>query len=285
MNLSNAKEILERHYQKQINEVNKLPNNAVDLSWIHMKKRHSFEVYEIGKKILKNSQEIKNFSEKNKIKAEIIFLLHDIGRFYEIGDKKPTNPKLKNSHGILGAEILQKDEGVSDLAILLPIRHHDNIDFVELEKEMDLLNISTEEKNIIYTLSKLIKDADKLANLLDFKDNGIFSFGTRELNYSKEMMEALEAGRLGERKYKITVFDSFISYFSWENDLFFEESKRIIVNEEVNAQLLIQFSDLVNEVASEQSSKICESEIKYFADKLMNCKSEIEKIMKRAKLI
>ena len=98
MNLEKAKKILEKHYQKQLKEVKSLKDNKSDLEWIKMKKIHSFQVLEIGKTILENSNEFAGLSNENKIKAEIIFLFHDIGRFYEIGDSRPTDSKVQSTH-------------------------------------------------------------------------------------------------------------------------------------------------------------------------------------------
>ncbi|MFC1659017.1 HD domain-containing protein [Pseudomonadota bacterium] len=283
MNVIKAKKILEKHYKQQIKEARKLNSNT-DTDWVKMKRKHSYQVLTTGKKIINKTPELKSL-DKHYIKcAKVIFLLHDIGRFYEIGNKISSNSKIPSDHGNHAVEILKKEK-INDPLILLSIKYHNRINLDGLEGELKNLKISKKEREIIIILSKLIRDADKITNFLSFKNEPIFSFKTRELNYSDQLLKSFKAGEFGKRAYEKTIFDTFLIHFCWEYDLSFEESRKILLKKKINESLLKKFFDSVDKVAKEKTGLIKEDKLEEMKEKMIKCGNETKEVLKAKKLL
>ncbi len=115
--------------------------------------------------------EITNLGEKlrlgeNEIRlAEIIALLHDIGRFEQFARYKTFKDRISEDHAELGIKILQQhgildrfDASIKEL-IIYPVRYHNK----------PALPVDGTEQGIFF--SRLIRDADKLDILKVVSDN------------------------------------------------------------------------------------------------------------------
>lgn len=120
---------------------------------ISLKIRHTFRVVEVAKKI---SQEL-NLTEEQILLAELIGLLHDIGRFEQVKKYNTFSDKNSIDHAKLGIKILFEDgmirkfikETTYDDIIYKAIINHNKFKIEEGLKEEELLQ------------AKLIRDADK----------------------------------------------------------------------------------------------------------------------------
>jgi HD superfamily phosphodiesterase len=129
---------------------------------IDLKIDHSIRVVENMDEITDGMQ----LSENDKYSADIIALLHDIGRFKQYQKYKTFSDYKSEDHGILGVKLIKKKYLLDDLnwnkkqIIYKAIQQHNKAD---LNKE-----VFNNESELFF--AKLIRDADKLDILKIFVD-------------------------------------------------------------------------------------------------------------------
>lgn len=279
VNLQKAKDILQKHYEKQFEFAK---NHCTDREFdrVKQKYKHSYEVLEMGRELIKEDEILSTYSKEIKEIMDIVCILHDVARFYEIGDGIGGAP-----HGKYGAyDILKAKEGIDNPLILLPIKYHDGFNFDGLEKEIENLGLSN-QKDLIFTISKFIKDADKMANFRFFKKVKYISHTRkRELYFSEGVLEQFREHKLIDNKDCKTVFDIALNFISWQFDLNLDVSKRVLIAEKVNEHLFKNFKEMIGIIAGEQKD-ISAEEIKKQKDKLCESLLEISEILKNKKLM
>ena len=148
---------IEKAKKEFIKHVSKM---EIDNPRIKPKIGHTFRVAEICKKIANSL----NLTEEEIKLAQLIGILHDIGRFeqYKVYDKNTNSITLDNSiqfnHGEAGRDVLRKDNYIRqyiddnkyDKIILTAVYEHNRYEISKgLSKEEELF-------------CKIIRDADKL---------------------------------------------------------------------------------------------------------------------------
>jgi hypothetical protein len=280
VNLQQAKDILQKHYEKQF-EVAKNHCTEREFDRVKQKYKHSYEVLEMGRELIKEDEILSTYDEEIKEIMGIVCILHDIARFYEIGEGIGGV-----SHGTYGAyEILKIKENINNPLILLPIKYHDGFNFDGLEEEIENLGLSN-QKDLIFTISKFIKDADKMANFKYFKRIKYVSHTRqRQLYVANKVMEQFKNFKLVNKEFCETVFDIAINFLSWEFDLNFDASKRIFIREEINKYLLANFRDMIELITDEQSTVLSPEILSKKKEELYNIIKEIGNILKNKKLM
>ncbi len=189
---------------------------------------HTYHVMDNAKKI---ATEL-NLSEEDIFLAEVIGLLHDIGRFEEITFLKQFD-SVKFDHASYGVKMLFDDhlirnfiEGDSyDEIIKTAISNHSRLSIEEGLDDRTLLH------------SKIIRDADKLDNYRVKKEEQIKAIFPRRIRDKGDMEISLISDKVYEsiknRKCvdihdRITVLDYWVCVLAFVFDLNFRESYQIV---------------------------------------------------------
>ena len=209
----NAKKELVKH-------VNELP---IHNPRIQMKLGHIIRVAENCKKL---AIYLKLTQEQIQL-AELIGLLHDIGRFeqYKIIDKKQ---KEKFNHGEAGVEILKKDnyirkyieEDTYDDIIYTAVQEHNKYQISEgLSQEKELF-------------CKMIRDADKLDLIYEgaviYWEEPERKRQVEEGKLSEKMLENVYQKKLADSRNSISETDQILRFSSYVFDINFSYSFKVL---------------------------------------------------------
>lgn len=191
---------------------------------IKIKIAHIERVTQIAKQLAENL----NLDKEDIELAELIGLLHDIGRFEQIKLYNTFLDKDSVNHAEYGVKVLFEDglirkfieDDKYDKIIKLAILNHNKI---EIEKGL------TEKENLH---AKIIRDADKtdifyVLTVSDKKEIW-YSSDLSDQKISEEVYKDFIENRLVEYKKVKTGIDLLVINFSYIFDLYFKESIRII---------------------------------------------------------
>ncbi len=190
--------------------------------------RHSLWVLETGRNLIIKIQENTPLSSEFKNRAEIVFILHDLGRFYQNNGERV----LKNSeyeHGDKSyklAQIAQYDEW-----ICLAIKYHNKYSHLPLLEEPSFLSMNPKEQEETLFLAKLARDADKLQNMIYtvFNIDHILKLDPYSENLKREDISEINREDVKkhvqiDRKNIYSVWDYLLSTLCWIFDINFQES-------------------------------------------------------------
>ena len=248
--------------------VEKIENNN---SRHERKIQHSFRVMENCKRI---ATEL-NLTEEHINLAQLIGLLHDIGRFSEYKISTANGIKIDNGtleknkkfdHGEEGVEILKDNNyirnyiqnGQYDDIIFTAIYEHNKY---ELNKNLD------NEKELF---CKIIKDADKI----DIMFEAIYIYWQEKEQISdiekgiisKKMLEDFYLEKLSNNKNSICELDQIIKICSFIYDINFKSSFKIIKENDYIDKIIDRFNYKVLET-KEEMQKVKNIAKKYIFEK------------------
>lgn len=211
---------------------------------IALKASHIFRVADAAKKI---ATEL-NLSEEQIWLAELIGLLHDIGRFEQLRIYDTFNDRESVNHAKLGIEILQKDNFL--LKFCPDEKYHDII-----IKAIDNHNKFRIDDNLTgeeLLQSKIIRDSDKvdILNLLRFETFDTLYKKSEIIDepISKIVFDAFLEGKQVDRKFQVTSMDSWLSNIGYIFDINFVPSFKIIKDNNY-------INDLFDRTPTEQMEK------------------------------
>lgn len=232
---------------------------------IKRKQLHSLRVMEECKKVAKalklNKEEIEL--------AELIGLLHDIGRFEQYNRENEQCNEMLLDHANLGVEILVKDDYIKKYIddkyyipiILKAIKNHNKL---EIEDDLN-------EEELLY--AKIIRDADKL---------DIFYEGVEIYWNTKKEKENIENSKISSKieeqlknekqvkklgNEKNDTVDSLLMLLSYIYDINFRETLEIIDKENYVNKILNRF-DFKDEKTKEQIEELKEILLKFIKTSL-----------------
>ena len=233
---------------------------------IKRKQLHSLRVMEECKKVAKalklNKEEIEL--------AELIGLLHDIGRFEQYNRENEQCNEMLLDHANLGVEILVKDDYIKKYIddkhyipiILKAIKNHNKL---EIEDDLN-------EEELLY--AKIIRVADKLDIYYDGVE--IYWNTKKEKEYienskiSSKIEEQLknekQVKKLGNEKNDTV--DSLLMLLSYIYDINFRETLEIIDKENYVNKILNRF-DFKDEKTKEQIEELKEILLKFIKTSLI----------------
>lgn len=133
------------------------------LSYNSHKVRHTLWVLEVGRHIIIKLKDSQKLSDDIINKAEICFILHDLGRFYQ-NDEKRIYKNDEFNHWEKSYKITKENK--YEDSICLAIKYHDKYSTDWVFEEADYISMTDREKEETVFLSKLLRDADKLQNML-----------------------------------------------------------------------------------------------------------------------
>lgn len=223
--LTQATEILTKHY----NIWNQNINYEV-LRYNTHKLRHSNWVLETGRNLLIKIKENKQISQEIVNRAEIIFLLHDLWRFYQ-NNKERILTNWEFEHGDISAKIA-KDEWY-EKKICLAIKYHNKYNLDWLYSEDTYKSMNQEDKIETEFLSKIIRDADKLQNMIytifDIDGLSRLDQNTKKwIDISDDIIADLQNNIQVNRKKIQCVADELVGTMGRIFDINFKESLEIL---------------------------------------------------------
>lgn len=192
---------------------------------IRLKIVHTYGVMECSRQIAKRL----GLSKEDESLAELIGLLHDIGRFEQLKRFDSFEPGTMD-HAAFGAEILFTEgmirefvrEDTEDDIIRTAILKHSDFKLEGIDGERTLLH------------AKLIRDADKLDNCrvkLEDPIETLLGVSKEEAGRSRispEVMEQFMSGNSIQSETRKTKMDYWVSYLAYFFDINFDVSLDII---------------------------------------------------------
>lgn len=189
---------------------------------------HTYHVAENAKKI---AQEL-NLGKEDIELAELIGILHDIGRFEELKITKELN-SVKFDHAGHGSKMLFEkgmirkfiEDNQYDNIIKRAIENHSKL---EIEKDLD-------ERTLLH--SKIVRDADKIDNYRVKKDEKVEAIFPKRVNKKEDMEES----KMSDKVYntildkkcvnihdRVTPLDFWVCILAFTFDLNFDVSYKIV---------------------------------------------------------
>ena len=212
-----------------------LSNYDLNNDKIKSKVEHSYRVAKISRKIAKDM----NLNEEKQQLAELIGLLHDIGRFKQYETFKNYNVISQFDHGDYGAELLSHEirkyieTSKYDNIIIKAVKNHNKYKIEE--------NLTDEE----LFFSKLIRDADKIDILYECLN--IFWKGKEELInqsiLSNETYEQFKKQKLIkiEKDRNYNTIDDMLITLAYTFDINFKESYKYIKEQDYINKIMQRF--------------------------------------------
>lgn len=153
-----ATEIFTKHYHVWNENV-----NYEVLRYNTHKLRHSNWVLEVGRNLITKIKEKEKISPETINRAEIVFFIHDLWRFYQNNKQRILN-NSEFEHWDISAKIAKEEW--YDEKIYLAIKYHNKYNLNWLYQESIYWAMNNEDKIETEFLSKIIRDADKLQNMI-----------------------------------------------------------------------------------------------------------------------
>lgn len=206
-----------------------------------LKLKHTYRVMQISKTIGKNL----NLSKEEVKLAEVIALLHDIGRFEELLYLKKFD-SAKFDHAAIGVKILFEENVIEKFNI--DKKYYDIIYKAVLYHSRKTLPEDLTEEELLQ--SKIIRDSDKLDNFklkLRSRANKCFP---GNINSRKEVETSLISDKVYESimkrecvdvKDRKTPLDLFICILGFTYDLNFKESLEIVKENDYINRIIDKF--------------------------------------------
>lgn len=232
-----------------------------------LKVAHTYHVAENAREI---AEELKLNEEEIKL-AELIGLLHDIGRFEELKITNELN-SVKFNHAMHGSKMLFEqgliknfiEDRQYDEIIKKAIENHSKL---EIEKGLD-------ERTLLH--SKIIRDADKLDNYRVKKEESIEAIFPTRVNKKEDMEESL----LSDKVYsavlnkkcvdihdRVTPLDFWVCILALTFDLNFDVTYKIVKeNDYIN--VLIDRFDYKDKETKEKMENMREIINKFIEEKI-----------------
>jgi putative nucleotidyltransferase with HDIG domain len=222
--------------------INHVHNLELNNPRVEMKIGHVIRVAENCKKIAVDL----SLTEEQIQLAELIGLLHDIGRFEQYiifnEETKVVDNIKKFDHGEAGVEVLKKDdyirkyidEDIYDNVIYTAIYEHNKYELAKgLSKEEELF-------------SKIIKDADKLdliyeSNEIYWKDSERIK-QVEEGKLSEKMLKDFYECKLADSRNKISETDQILRFASFIFDINFPCSFKILKENDNIGKMIDRFN-------------------------------------------
>lgn len=220
-----------------------------------LKMRHTYQVAEMSRYIATKLQ----LSEEDIKLAELIGILHDIGRFEQLEQYSSFDDSKNVDHANLGVSIL------FDSGLIREFVQEENHDFIIQKAIRNHNKYQIEEglsqRELLYT--KIIRDADKADNFyvkayVDFR----VQYGKEQIGdqtISDKVYQAIQDHHCVLLKDRKTNMDEWISYLAWVFDFNFSVSLKWIV-EKGYLDILLNRINYTN-VETREKMKIIEKEI------------------------
>ncbi len=160
--------------------------------------------------------------------AEIIGLLHDIGRFYQIENYDTFVDEISVDHADIGAKLLFEDG-------LISLFFDDKSYYSIMEKAIKNHNKLSIEEGLTHRqllFSKIVRDADKIDiyRVMADEDFNEASFGTydEDIGISPKVLQAFYSKSLVKNEFRVSAMDDYVLKMAYVFDLNFDVSKAVL---------------------------------------------------------
>lgn len=190
---------------------------------------HTREVVKAGLEIVR---EEKNF-EWNMDQVGTVCLLHDIARFDQALLGSFSDMETKYNHAVIGAKMVEecdlldfKELGIDKESVIEAVKHHSEYRYGGKD---------------VY--AKLTRDADKLALLRAMPEilKAQIDKYTQE-GFSQNVKESYESGNNVRNTDIRTIADLLMAWLAWENDMNFEATKEMYIEEGIKDWMLSEIA-------------------------------------------
>lgn len=204
--------------------------NEEVLKYNSHKVRHSMWVLEVWRNLIVKLRENSNIKDDTVLRAEIIFILHDIDRFYQ-NNKNLIISETDFDHWDHWFEIAKNHD--YDNKILLWIKYHNKININWLYEDQLFNQMNDLDKQETLLLTKLIRDADKLQNMIYSIYNFNEYFNLWDTKYPMWdiwdiIIEKIRKWEIILYKDTQTFWDRLLLYYCRKFNLNFQESLNML---------------------------------------------------------
>lgn len=230
------------YYKEYISNYN--PDNPK----IALKIAHIYRTAENAKKLAENLQ----LSEEDQELAELIGLLHDIGRFEQIKQYDTFDDRKSVNHGEYGVKVLFEDGLIKSF---IEDRSYDEIIYkAVLNHNRNQIEEGLNQRELLH--AKIIRDADKLDifyiqtfEKLDIVYGGAGSILTQEIT-PIILKQYIEDRKINYADRKNTT-DNLLSHLAFIFDIYFKDTLQKIEENQYIEKTLNRF-EFKNETLKEQ---------------------------------
>lgn len=228
---------IQKAKQELVNHVYRI---GIDNPRVEIKVEHTMRVAENCKKIA-NSLAL---TEEQTQLAELIGILHDIGRFeqYKIFNKNTETDNMKKfDHGEAGVEVLKKDNYIRKY---IEKNIYDDIIYTAVY-EHNKYKLSTNLSKETELFCKIIKDADKL----DLFYEAVYAYWqdakriqeVEEGKLSEKMLENFYEHKLADSRNKASETDQILRFTSFIFDINFPYSFEVLKENNFISKMIDRF--------------------------------------------
>ena len=232
---------------------------------IALKVAHILRVSELSKKIATSL----NLSEEDIKLAELIGLLHDIGRFEQVRRYNTFIDKISINHGEYGARILFEDNLIEKFNV--DEKYYKIIKTAILNHNRSKIEDNLTEQELLH--SKIIRDADKLDCFYvlltdDIKNTyGCSAEDMQNETFSSEIIREFKEDRMIDYKKRATYGDIWISHMAYVFD-FYYKSSYIVIKEKDYLNKLTQKMNFKNPQTIQMAKEILQIANDYIKSKI-----------------
>lgn len=231
---------------------------------ISLKINHILRVSEISKYL---ANEL-NLSEEDIALAELIGLLHDIGRFEQIRVYNTFSDKNSVNHGEYGAKVLFEDGLIEKFNI--DEKYYKIIRLAILNHNKPRIEEGLDEKELLH--AQIIRDSDKLdiynVLLIDTMKNTYECESLEDEEFSEEIVREFKEDQLIIYKNMQTNADLWIAHIAYVFDFYFKESY-IILKEKDYINKLFEKANFKNKITMNIAQEIVNISNEYIKEKCL----------------
>lgn len=232
---------------------------------IKLKAAHILRVTELSKQIATSL----NLDEENTLLAELIGLLHDIGRFEQVKRYNTFVDKDSINHGEYGVKILFEENLIEKFEI--EEKYYKTIKTAILNHNRNKIEDGLNENELLH--AKIIRDSDKLdifKVLLIDDVNDTYGCSQKEMEnttFSKEIIREFKEEREIDYQKRKTYGDIWISHMAYIYDFYFDISYKVM-NERNYINKFYEKIQFNKQETKEQAREIFEISSKYMKSKI-----------------
>lgn len=232
---------------------------------IALKVAHILRVSELSKKIATSL----NLSEEDIKLAELIGLLHDIGRFEQVKRYNTFIDKISINHGEYGVKILFVDNLIEKFNV--DEKYYKIIKTAILNHNRSKIEENLTVQELLH--SKIIRDADKLDCFYvlltdDIKNTyGCSAEDMQNETFSNEIIREFKEDHMIDYKKRATYGDIWISHMAYVFD-FYYKSSYIVIKEKDYLNKLTQKMNFKNPQTIQMVQEILQIANDYIKSKI-----------------
>lgn len=230
---------------------------------IALKVAHILRVSSISKKIAMSL----NLSKEDVELAELIGLLHDIGRFEQVKQFNTFVDTDSINHGEYGVKILFEDNLIEKFNI--EEKYYKTIKIAILNHNKSRIEEGLTQKELLH--SKIIRDSDKIdifyVLLTDSIENTYGCLSLKQETFSDEIIREFKEDHMIDYKKRKTYGDRWISHITYVFDFYYKNSYILIKENDYINKLLLK-AEFENAETLKTANELVDIANKYIDEKL-----------------